>query len=71
MTGLEALTVMLVDPYVDSIVMPGNRLSRKRIMVRKEFYQSGIHISAVDLKQDNWKLNYIDMPDNADIIQEI
>ena len=58
MKGTDAIRMMLTYDEIDSITLPGSKFNRKRVICRKELSQSGIHVSALDLKQDSWQIDY-------------
>lgn len=56
MKGTEAIRLMLTANNVDAIQLLGSDNFRKKTINKKSLSQAGLHVSAVELKSENWSI---------------
>jgi len=59
MKGIEAIRLMLIADNVETIQLTGNGKYRKKVINIKSLGQSGLHISAIELKSEDWEIKVV------------
>ena len=56
MKGTEAIRLMLTANNCDAVMLPGADSFRKKVIHKSSLNQAGIHVSAVELKSEEWEI---------------